>query len=185
EYFKKKFKDISENSDVKWDIPAGETQRRGLAFVHHFNGEILPEINPLMVEKDMETILPGLDVKLKGIVDLVEEDFSITDFKTTTAKWSKTRIRSSYLQMQIYRYLFEQSFGNVITMLRFRVLYSRKAVNIKEQKVSVKAADLDSSKMMDIIKYVVDGIRSEAFYKNDSYACGFCSYKDICRTADK
>ncbi len=179
--FKEQFQESQKEREINWTEPTGETRRRGQAFVRHFLKEIAPEINPLMVEKELLGDLPGQDVKLKGIIDLVETDFSITDFKTTTAKWSKNRVKRSYLQMQIYRYLFEQAFGDVVSRLNFRIIYSKTAVNIKSQKVSVKASDLDCSKMFDIIKYVVDNIRNSVFYKNESYACGYCEFKAICR----
>ncbi len=181
-FFKEEFEKTLKSSHVTWAITPEETQKRGLAFVRHFVRTIACELDPLMVEKELVAELPELGVKLKGIIDLVETDFSITDFKTTTAKWAKSRIQSSYLQMQIYRFLFEQSFGDVVKMLRFRVIYAKDARKIKDQCVSVNANDLDSAKMFDIIKYVVDGIRGEVFYKNESYVCGFCEYKDLCRT---
>ncbi len=182
ERFKKKFDSGRDKKEIKWLSPEGESRKRGLAFIHHFMREIAPEVKPMMVEKELVSELPDLGVKLKGVIDLVETDFSITDFKTTTAKWSKTRVKESYLQMQIYRYLFEKSFGDVVTHLRFRIIYSKKSSNIKDQKVSVRASDLDASKMFDIIKYVVENIRNEVFYKNESYMCGYCEYKDICRS---
>lgn len=181
ELFSTEFEKNQKKQEIIWTIPQGETRRRGQAFVKHFLRDIACELDPMMVEKELVAHLTDLDVQLKGIIDLVETDFSITDFKTTTAKWSKARIKGSYLQMQIYRFLFEQSYGNVVKELRFRVVYSKSAVNIKNQNVSVRAADLDGGRMFEIIKYVVDSIRSEAFYKNDSYACGFCEFKDICR----
>jgi DNA helicase II / ATP-dependent DNA helicase PcrA len=183
--FEEKFQEYQKNQEIAWNIPEAETRKRGLAFVRYFLKEIAPEIDPLMVEKELVVALPELDVKLKGIIDLVETDFSITDFKTTTAKWSKTRIKDSYLQMQIYRYIFEKSFGDVITHLRFRIIYAKGMTGIKDQKVSVKASDLDTSKMLDIIKYVVDNIRNEAFYKNENYTCSYCEYKDLCRKESK
>ncbi len=179
--FKEQFQENQKEREINWNAPTGETRRRGLAFVRHFLKEIAPDIKPLMVEKEMIGYLPDLDVKLKGIIDLVETDFSITDFKTTTAKWSKNRLKESYLQMQIYRYLFEQAFGEVVTHLNFRIIYSKNAVNIKNQKISVKAPDLDCDKMFDIIKYVVENIRNGVFYKNESYACGYCEFKDTCK----
>lgn len=185
EWFKKKFQAGEDKQDITWLSPAGESRKRGLAFIHHFLREIATDVNPMMVEKELVSELPDLGVKLKGVIDLVETDFSITDFKTTTAKWSKPRIQESYLQMQIYRYLFEKSFGDVVTYLRFRIIYSRKSSNIKDQNVSVRASDLDTTKMFDIIKYVVENIRNEVFYKNESYMCGFCEYKDICRSENK
>jgi DNA helicase-2/ATP-dependent DNA helicase PcrA len=179
--FKEQFQENQKEQEINWTAPTGETRRRGLAFVRHFLKEIAPDINPMMVEKELIIDLPELDVKLKGIIDLVETDFSITDFKTTTAKWSKNRVKESYLQMQIYRYLFEQVFGEVVSHLNFRIIYSKNAVNIKSQKISVKAPDLDCGKMFDIIKYAVENIKNGVFYKNESYACGYCEFKEICR----
>lgn len=181
ERFEEQFTKKQQEQEILWTAPVGETRRRGLAFVRHFIKEIASEIDPLMVEKELVIQLPELDVNLKGIIDLVEKDFSITDFKTTTAKWSKSRIKDSYLQMQIYRYLFEKTFGDVVNHLKFRIIYSKNAVNIKDQVVSVKASDLDCSKMFDIIKYVVDNIRNGVFYKNENYTCGYCEFKDLCR----
>lgn len=183
--FKDWFEKRKDNQEIKWTAAEGETRKRGVAFIHHFLREIAPELDPMMVEKELQTDLPELDVKLKGVVDLIETDFSITDFKTTTAKWSKTRVRESYLQMQIYRYLFERNFGDVVTFLRFRVIYSKNYSHIKDQNVAVRASDLDTSKMFAIIKYVVTNIREGNFYKNETYNCGFCQYRDMCRGAGK
>jgi DNA helicase-2/ATP-dependent DNA helicase PcrA len=183
--FEEQFRENQKKQTVAWSAPEAETLKRGLAFVRYFLKDIAAEINPLMVEKELVVELPDLDVKLKGIIDLVETDFSITDFKTTTAKWSKNRIKDSYLQMQIYRHIFEKCFGDVITQLRFRIIYAKGATGIKDQKVSVKASDLDTCKMLDIIKYVVDNIRSGAFYKNENYTCSFCEFRDLCRNESR
>jgi DNA helicase-2/ATP-dependent DNA helicase PcrA len=179
--FKETFEADAKKQEINWLSPEGESRKRGVAFLHHFLREVAPDIQPMMVEKELVAELPGLDAKLKGVIDLVETDFSITDFKTTTAKWSKVRIKESYLQMQIYRYLFEKSFGNVVSYLRFRIIYSKKSSGIKDQKISVRASDLDSTKMFDVIKYVVENIRNEVFYKNESYVCGYCEFKHACR----
>jgi RecB family exonuclease len=183
--FEEQFLESQKKQKITWDTPEAETRKRGLAFVRHFLKEIAPEINPLMVERELVVDLPDMAVKLKGIIDLVETDFSITDFKTTTAKWSRNRIKESYLQMQIYRFIFEKCFGDVITQLRFRIIHAKGNTGIKDQKVSVKAADLDTSKMLDIIKYVVDNIRNGAFYKNENYTCSYCDFKELCRKESK
>jgi len=184
EYFNDNFQKSVHQQEILWNSPQKDTQKRGQSFVRYFMKEIVPTIKPMMVEKELWADLPDIGVKLRGVIDLVEEDFSITDFKTTTAKWSKARIRSSYLQVVVYRYLFEQNFGDVISQLRFRILYSKNAkTHIRHQEVAIKPKDVDFdyNKMFDIIKYVVDGIRGEVFYKNESFSCGFCEYKDICR----
>jgi hypothetical protein len=136
-----------------------------------------------MVEKELAADLPGIDVRLKGVIDLVETDFSITDFKTTTARWSKTKIKNQYLQVVIYRYLFEKTFGDVISALRFKIIYAKNPTTVKHQEVTVKPKDVDSdySKMFDVVKYVVDSIRQELFYINESYRCNFCEFKERCK----
>lgn len=183
EYFETEFEKTQKNMKLVWENSPEETKKRGLAFVRYFMKDIAHNINPIMVEKELLAELPGLDVLLKGVIDMVEEDFSITDFKTTTAKWSKTRIKSSYLQVVIYRYLFEKAFGDVISKLKFKIIYSKKSTNIRHQEVVVNPRDVDYdyNKMFDIIKYVVDGIKSESFPRNESYGCGFCEFKELCR----
>ncbi len=183
EYFTNFFDESQKKMQIVWDIKAEETRKRGIAFVRYFMKEIAHTVKPMMVEKELVAQLPAINVKLKGVIDLVEEDFSITDFKTTTAKWSKTRIKGSYLQVIIYRYLFEQSFGDVISLLKFKIFYSKNSTHIRHQEVAIKPKDVDYDydKMLEIIAHVVDGIRGEVFYKNEGYTCGFCEFKEICK----
>lgn len=183
ERFSETFAQKLERQEVNWGSPAEDTRKRGQAFVKYFLRQVAPSIKPLMVEKELTADLPGIDVPLKGVIDLVEADFSITDFKTTTSRWAKAKIKASYLQVVIYRYLFEKTFGDVISSLKFRIIYSKNPSNIKHQEITIKPKDLDYdySKMFDVIKYVVENIRQGAFYKNENFVCGFCEFKDLCR----
>ncbi|MCP5046704.1 MAG: PD-(D/E)XK nuclease family protein [bacterium] len=183
ENFADSFDKRLEKMDIVWDNTQADTRKRGLAFVRYFMKEIAPHLKPIMVEKELIADLPGIGVKLKGVIDMVEEDFSITDFKTTTAKWDKNRVKNSYLQIVIYRYLFEKAFGDVISQLKFKIVYAKKLPNIRHQEVAIKPRDVDYGydKMFDIIKYVVDGITGEVFYKNVNFSCGFCQFKDVCK----
>ena len=101
EKFSETFTHRREKQEVAWESPPEETLKRGKAFVKYFLSQVAPPIKPLMVEKELIVDLPGIDVPLKGIIDLVEMDFSITDFKTTTARWAKAKIKGSYLQVVI------------------------------------------------------------------------------------
>ena len=82
---------------------------------------------------------PDSGVLLKGVLDLVEEDYCITDFKTTTGRWSASRARNSP-QMIIYKYLFERSFGPVPARMKYEVFYGKKAGNVRRQTLPVMAA---------------------------------------------
>jgi putative RecB family exonuclease len=183
ERFADTFTTLQKEQEVAWQSPREETFKRGTAFVKYFIRHVAPAVNPLMVEKTLVADLPGIDVPLKGVIDLVETDFSITDFKTTTARWSKTKIKNQYLQVVIYRYLFEKSFGDVISSLRFKILYAKNPTTVKHQEVTVKPKDVDSdySKLFDVVKYVVDSIRQEVFFKNENFICSFCEFKDHCK----
>jgi len=179
--FREKFSRMQTENQVCWVASPEQAEKRGLAFFHHFSREIAPHIDPLMVEKELEVDIPSLSVRLRGIIDLVEKDFSITDFKTTTSRWSKERIKSSYLQMVIYKYLFEKSFGNAISDLKIHIIYSKDANGIKNQLIVRKASDFEFDRMLEIIRYVTENISNRVFYKNESYFCGFCEYAEICR----
>jgi len=187
EQFDQEFIKLSKNQNIIWEISIEKTRARGIAFIQYFLREIAPAIEHLMIEKEMLVELPALAVPLKGVLDLVETDFSITDFKTTTTKWTKTRIRSAYLQVVIYRYLFEKNFGSVISQLKFKILYAKESDNIKHQEIDINARDLDNDykQMFTVIKYVVDNIRQEVFYKNENYSCGFCDFKHVCQLQNK
>ncbi len=181
EYFTEKFDKISKESEIIWNDNKEKTRNRGLAFVNYFAREIAPRIHPLMTEKELVCELPDSGVKLRGIIDLVEEDFSITDFKTTTAKWSKDRVKKSYLQMYIYKFLFEENMGGSIGELKFKILYSKNSSNIKHQEHSITSNKDYFVKMFEIINFVIENIEQGYFYKNESFVCNFCSYKDICK----
>ncbi len=176
------FRAFQEDTEVVWQSSAEKVEKRGISFMKYFLKEMAEMMAPLMVEKELEVELPGLGVRLKGIIDLVEQDFTITDFKTATSKWSKSRVKGSRLQMMVYKYLFEQSFGQVSSKLKFKILYSKNAVGIRHQEIRVKPEDTDEEEMLKVIRHVAGNISSEVFYKNVSYMCGFCEFKDICRT---
>lgn len=181
EIFNEKFVEMQKECEIDWITPPKETEKRGSAFVKHFLNDIASDIDPLMVEQELEVELPEIGIRLRGIIDLVEKDFSITDFKTTTAKWSKDKIKGSYLQMVIYKYLFEKSYGDVISQLKFRIIYSKNASHIKNQLITRNAADFETGKMLGVIKYVVENISNGVFYKNESFYCGFCEHLDACQ----
>jgi len=184
DYFTDHFDSGVQKFDINWDLKPQETRRRGIAFVRYFMKDVAYTLNPIMVEKELLAQVPELDVPLKGVIDMVEADFSITDFKTTTAKWSKSRIKNSYLQVIIYRYLFEKNFGDVASRLKFKIFYAKNASNIRHQEVEIKPTDVDFdyNKMFEIIKHVVDGITSSVFHRNDSYVCSYCEFRKLCRS---
>jgi RecB family exonuclease len=174
------FDEAEAGRKVSWGTPRHETRERGLAFLKHFLAHIAPGIRPLMVEKELTAELPGSGVVLKGVIDLVEEDYCITDFKTTTGKWPASRAQNP-AQMVIYKYLFDRSFGPVPSTLKYEVLYGKHAGNVKHQTLLIVPDPGAVDGLLAMIAHVVACIESGAFAANVSAWCRYCEYRGLCR----
>ena len=151
-----------------------------MAFVKYFLAHIAPAMKPLMVEKELSDEIPEIGVTLKGVIDLVEEDFSITDFKTTTSKWSASKARNS-LQMIIYKYLFDRNFGNVHGCLKYEILYAKNAANIRHQSLKVLPGPDDIAQLLVLVNHVAENISSGIFYPQPNPFCAYCDFFTVCR----
>ena len=166
--------------EIKWQSPPRETRERGLAFLQYFVRHIAPAIKPMMVEKELSVEIPGTGVLLKGVIDLVEEDFSITDFKTSTSKWSPSKARNS-TQMIIYKYLFDQCFGPVQACLKYEVLYGKNAGNVRHQTFAINPAADAVDNLLQMIGHVVENINGGVFYARQNSFCRYCDFYTLCR----
>lgn len=180
DFFITTFENEAAGREIAWGSPRRETRERGLAFLKHFLSHFAPAARPLMVEKELCVELPGSGVLLKGVIDLVEEDYAITDFKTTTSRWSDSRARNSP-QMIIYKYLFDRSFGPVPASLKYEVFYGKKAGSVRHQTLRVvpEAGALDG--LLAMIAHVVERIGSGAFPANENPFCRYCDFRKTCR----
>jgi CRISPR/Cas system-associated exonuclease Cas4 (RecB family) len=178
--FKAGFDEGAAGREIVWQAPRRETRERGLAFLAHFLQHIAPAIRPLMVEKELSAALPGSGVTLKGVIDLVEEDFCITDFKTTTSKWSASRARNSP-QMLIYKYLFDSSFGPVRSSLKYEVLYAKSAGHIRHQTLRVDPAADAVENLLVMIQRVAERIEAGVFPANETPFCRYCEFRGHCK----
>jgi putative RecB family exonuclease len=183
-FFKAGFDAAGSGREIVWQTPRRETRERGLAFLKHFLQYIAPAIRPLMVEKELSAVLPGSNVLLKGVIDLVEEDFCITDFKTTTSKWSASKARKSP-QMIIYKYLFDRSFGPVQSSLKYEVLYAKSAGNVRHQTLRVEPGADAVENLLAMIQHVVENIGAGVFPANETPFCRYCEFRGLCEKNDR
>lgn len=174
------FESEAAGRQVAWESPRRETRERGLAFLKHFLKHFGPKARPLMVEKELSAELPGSGVLLKGVIDLIEEDYAITDFKTTTSRWSDSRARSSP-QMIIYRYLFDRSFGPLPATMKYEVFYGKKAGNVHHQTLPVVAEEGALDRLLAMIGHVVERIGAGAFPASETAFCRYCDFRRECR----
>ncbi|MCX6555514.1 MAG: PD-(D/E)XK nuclease family protein [Candidatus Aminicenantes bacterium] len=178
--FREAFTAQGKERDIDWQVSQRETLARGMAFIKYFLAHIAPKLKPLMVEKELSAEIPEIGVTLKGVIDLVEADFGIIDFKTTTSKWSANKARNS-LQMIIYKYLFDRNFGNVHGSLKYEILYAKNAARIRHQSLEVIPGPEDIAQMLHLIKHVADNIRAGVFYPQANHFCAYCDFFAACR----
>jgi RecB family exonuclease len=178
--FLEAFASAAKAKDIDWQVPRRETCARGVAFIRYFLSNLAPAITPLMVEKELSAEIPGIGVTLKGVIDLVEADFSIIDFKTTTSKWSAGRARHS-LQMTIYKYLFERNFGDVQGSLKYEILFAKNAAHIRHQSLEVHPGPDDTAKLLALVEHVAENISSGIFYPQPNPFCVRCNFVALCR----
>jgi hypothetical protein len=148
--------------------------------VSYFLEHLAPAMRPLMVEKELSAEVPGCGVVLKGVIDLVETDFSITDFKTSSSRWSPGRARNS-LQMTIYKYLFDQNFGHVHAALKYEILYARKPAAVRHQSLPVCPGPEEIRCMLELAGHVAENIAANVFYPNRGHFCAHCPFAGPCR----
>jgi RecB family exonuclease len=178
--FRKAFTVEEKEREIDWQVSRRETRARGVAFVRYFLAHIAPRLKPLMVEKELSAEITEIGVTLKGVIDLVEADFSITDFKTTTSKWSASKARNS-LQMVIYKYLFDRNFGHVHGTLKYEILYAKNADHVRHQRLEVTPGQEDTAQMLRLIKHVAENIRAGVFYPQANPFCVHCNFFPACR----
>ncbi len=179
-FFCQAFDAAAPGREISWKASRLETRDRGLAFLRCFLQHVAPGARPLMVEKELSAVLPGSGVLLKGVLDLVEEDYCITDFKTTTGRWSASRVRNSP-QMIIYMYLFERSFGPVPARMKYEIFYGKNAGNVRRQTLPVVAAAAAVEDLLAMIGLVVEKIVAGEFPLRITSFCRYCEFRRWCR----
>lgn len=178
--FRDTFTNLQHEKQIRWNTPAAPTRERGIAILRHFLLHLGPQMKPLMTEKELVVDVPGSDFQLKGVIDLVEEDFTLTDFKTASAKWSPKKAKKS-LQMYIYHFLFERAFGAPPSGLKFEVFHARNAKTVHHQTLPIVPEATDIEAMLTIVRHVAENIRNGVFYRREHHLCPYCEYRDLCR----
>ncbi len=74
----------SADAELREDEAASELAATGEALVTTYIGNAAPSIEPLAVELPVEGEIAG--VKVRGIVDVVDEDGCVLDFKTASKR---------------------------------------------------------------------------------------------------
>jgi len=156
----------------------------GLGLLAAFSKKFeLPDAAVVAVEEAFSMTIPGLDIPIIGVMDLVTEDpqgvVTIVDHKTTAKAYSARDVDANF-QATVYSMAARANgFANRELLLRFDCLIKTKEPRF-EQYFTVRNAE-DEKKAAAKIRAVWNGIQKGVFIPNDtSWKCAGCGYKSAC-----
>ena len=119
-----------------------------------------------------------LDVPLQGIMDLIEEDDCIGEFKTA-AKAMDIQSLLNNLQLTIYAYAYQRLFSKEAKTLRIISFIKNKTPKIEI--LETTRGKKDYKRLFYLAREVLNGIRSNIFIPRFSYLCSDCEYVLYCK----
>ena len=140
-------------------------------------------VKPVAVEQPFELDLADpqtgevLDVRLRGIIDLVEEGETLVDLKTAARTLEQGGLER-HLQLSTYALAYFLLHGR-IPRLRLDILLKTAKPRLERHETSRTVEDLGWTARL--IHQVALAIQTEHFYPNPSWRCGECEYFAHCQ----
>jgi putative RecB family exonuclease len=131
---------------------------------------VVPIVNPQTGQR--------LGIDLEGIIDLIEEDDTITEFKTSAQIMDPKEV-DTHLQLTIYSYAFEALTHRPPKLLR--VIDFVKTKKPKLIPLETKRTKADYQRFFFLSGQVLKGIRSQVFFPRSGFWCKDCEYGEHCR----
>lgn len=136
-------------------------------------------IQPIAVEIETVLTLSKYPFKVKVIIDLIEEEGTITDFKTAgldyLKEYTKDKLAHSF-QMKMYAMAYRKMYQKKEKRVRFLVLpRNQKACMTVESEYS----DLEIAQFLGVCAQIETAIQKDVFIPNQSN-CGKCDFKMNC-----
>jgi len=119
-----------------------------------------------------------LGIPLEGIIDLIEKDGVVVEFKTSSRSMDPESL-SDFLQLTAYSYAYRILFGKEPQMLR--VVNFVKAKTPKMVVLETSREKKDYERFFYIAREVVKGINFGHFFPRQSFMCKDCEYGDLCK----
>jgi len=123
-----------------------------------------------------------LDVPLEGFIDLVEEDDTIVEFKTSARKIDAQTLKDQ-LQLTAYSYAYEMLFRKRPKSLK--IINFVKSRTPKMHVLETTRTQADYEKLFSMARDVLKGIRAEIFFPRQSFMCKDCEYGGPCQTGQR
>ena len=120
---------------------------------------------------------PDLEIALEGYFDLIEEDGTIVEYKTSAIALSASDI-DARIQLTAYSYAYQLLFRK--SPKGIRVVDFVKGKKPKIVVIETKRDKNDHLGFLHTAQEVLKGIKAEIFIPRQSFWCKECEYADIC-----
>ena len=176
----------SQKVDTEIRYKDGEEEMKLVVLAKEMLGLYFPkpyrEIKGAEVPFVVPLINPGngqrLGVDPEGFIDLIEEDDTIVEFRTSAQTVNRRELNSN-LQLTIYSYAYE-----MLTQKQPRLIKIINFVKTRKPKIIVsetKRTHEDYQKLFGLASQVLSGIRLRVFFPRTGFWCKDCEYSDLCQ----
>jgi hypothetical protein len=131
---------------------------------------VVPIINPQTGQR--------LPIELEGIIDLIEEDDTITEFKTSAQMMDQKEVEG-HLQLTVYSYAYEMLAHRPPKLLR--VVDFVKTKKPKMITLETKRCKADYQRFYFLAGQVLKGVQNRVFFPRTGFWCKDCEYGEYCR----
>ncbi len=150
-------------------------------YFHSYTGKPIgsetPFSLPLIEPVTREILGPTLD----GIIDLIETDHIIEEFKAT-AKTMDEKSAEDSVQLTCYAYAYRMLYQKEPKELKIINFVKTKTPKIVE--LPTKRGTRDSQRLFYLAREVLRGISAGVFFPQSNFMCKDCEYEDPCRKWD-
>lgn len=118
-------------------------------------------------------------IELEWVIDLIEEDDTITEFKTSAQTMDLQEVEN-HLQLTIYSYAFERISRKPPKSLKIiNFVKSKKPKLISMETTRNKD---DYQRLYFLAGQILKGIQQRVFFPKTSFMCKDCEYRENCKT---
>jgi putative RecB family exonuclease len=136
--------------------------------------------SPKAVEVFLREEIEGLSVPLTGAIDLVRQDLTPVDFKTSACKPDpKTAAFDHELQLVCYQLMIEKATGETPPALDLLFLVKTKTPQVIPVSIA-PAGDHRKKRAINMLETAVQGIAEGRFHPQPGMHCSWCSFKNEC-----
>lgn len=140
------------------------------------------EGKPLGVEVVLNDTIPGLELPLTGVIDLVRPGHVPVDFKTAASTPGDLNLESFLHETQLtaYQLLLEAATGEPVTALELVFLIKTKTPKVLVHR-EPPADELRKQRFVALANAYIAGVRGGRFHPQPGLHCTWCSFRTECQ----